>query len=352
MRAMRPSPSRVTVLVMVAAIAMAGSVGCTSAPSRPSSIAPTRSSTPTASAAPTESHRPSPSPIEAPFARGLTGRIAFAIEVGSDIELFTMRADGARRRLVADNLGIDFSPDWSPDGRRLVYRNTPDVTSDASDVHVVNANGTHDVNLTPGRGGRDWSPAWSPDGRTIAFASARSGVLQLYAMAPDGSHLRLVVAGWGEYPQWSPDGTRLVFESRRDGNYEIYRVDADGGGLTRLTDTPQDDKDPSWSPDGSRIVFSSERDSTTTSSSTGLGFDTPSQVYVMNADGTGQTRLTHDAASDTAPSWLPNGLVVFGSDTCFPEPACPGPGTFLIRPDGTGLERVAFPRGQFDWWLP
>ena len=86
----------------------------------------------------------------------------------------------------------------------------------------------------------------------------------------------------------------IAFESLRDGNFEIYVMNADGSGQTRLTNNPVLDGSPSWSPDGGRIAFESLRDGNV-------------EIYVMNADGSGQTRLTNDPAFDGSPSWSPDG---------------------------------------------
>ena len=91
-------------------------------------------------------------------------------------------------------------------------------------------------------------------------------------------------------PALPPASGPLAFSSGRDGNDEIYVMNADGSGQTRLTSNRTDDRDPSWSPDGAMIAFRSDRDGDW-------------QVYVMNADGTGQARLTTDAAPDSSPAW-------------------------------------------------
>ena len=71
-------------------------------------------------------------------------------------------------------------------------------------------------------------------------------------------------------PAWSPDGRRIAFASGRDGNFEIYVINADGSRQRRLTRNTGRDVGPVWSPDGRRIAFESNW-----------------QVYVMNADGSG-----------------------------------------------------------------
>jgi Tol biopolymer transport system component len=100
-----------------------------------------------------------------------------------------------------------------------------------------------------------------------------------------------------EQPSWSPDGGKIVFVSNRDvyehyGDREVYVMNADGSGQTNLTSRPGIDQGPAWSPDGSRIVFTSSRDGNF-------------EIYVMNADGSGGTRRTTNAAEDQAPDWQP-----------------------------------------------
>ena len=72
----------------------------------------------------------------------------------------------------------------------------------------------------------------------------------------------------------------IAFESMRDGDVEIYVMNADGSGQTRLTNNPAVDRDPAWSPDGRQIVFASTRDDSLVGNV---------EIYVMNADGSGQT---------------------------------------------------------------
>ena len=95
---------------------------------------------------------------------------------------------------------------------------------------------------------------------------------------------------------------QIVFVSERDGPAEIYVMDADGRNQRRLTTNVWEDWDPSWSPDGERIVFASQRH----------GSD---EIYVMDADGSNQQRLTEDLDHDWDPSWSPDGeRIVFMSD--------------------------------------
>jgi TolB protein len=93
-------------------------------------------------------------------------------------------------------------------------------------------------------------------------------------------------------PAWSSDGAKIAFTTTRDGNPEIYVMNADGSVQIRLTNNEAFDYAPAWSPDGRRISFTSHRD--------GNG-----EIYVMNTDGSDQTRLTNTLADDIWPAWSP-----------------------------------------------
>ncbi len=94
----------------------------------------------------------------------------------------------------------------------------------------------------------------------------------------------------------------IAFVSDRDDNLEIYLINADGSGLTNLTNNAAADSSPSWSPDGRQIAFNSTRDRSW-------------EIYLMNADGSGLSRLTDNSAYDYAPVWSPDGRqIAFLSD--------------------------------------
>ncbi|HEX6315654.1 MAG TPA: hypothetical protein VFZ73_12380 [Gemmatimonadaceae bacterium] len=112
---------------------------------------------------------------------------------------------------------------------------------------------------------------------------------------------------------------RIVFESDRDGNVEVYIMNADGSSQTRLTNNPAYDGVPAMSPDGTKILFETSREGN-------------QEIFVMNADGSAQTNLTRHAAWDERPNWSPDGTrILFVSDR-------DGlPDIFVMNADGSGL---------------
>src|SRR5439155_1757270 len=98
----------------------------------------------------------------------------------------------------------------------------------------------------------------------------------------------------GGFPgAWSPDGTRIAFADNSDGDDEIFILNLDGSGVTRLTDNTFRDAPTAWSPNGAQILFLSDRE----------GGD--EDIFVMNADGSGVTPLTfNDGVADAVPVWI------------------------------------------------
>ena len=276
------------------------------------------------------------------------------------------------------------APAWSRDGRTIVFVSWRDGNGE---VYAMDADGSGPRNLTQ-HPAKDVRPAWSPNGRRIAFVSRRDGNAEVYVMNADGSGKRNLTrdrASDDDYPTWSPrraeariparpcaqpHGAAVCHERRRqraaqadaqpDGDVsaglvtgraddllralprqhrreriadapvhnvdprlvarraadrlhalqgpdgasplDIYVMNADGSGTRRLTHNAGYNAEPAWSPDGRKIAFRGTRDGNR-------------EIYVMNADGSNQRNLTRNPAKDVRPSWSPDGRrIAFVSD--------------------------------------
>jgi len=188
----------------------------------------------------------------------------------------------------------------------------------AKQIVSINPDGSDARQLT--FGGDNIYPAWSKDGTTLAFSSDRAGVHEIWTMNPDGSDARQVSRGSGGgggggalVPDWSYDGTRLAYTARQDPNVgipEVWVVNAEGTDQRRLTTTPPAPSGPTWSllptwePGDLRIYYAST-----------AGGD--SQIWGMFADGSGQEQKTQGlnpwSPQANAPQFSRDGRLTFWS---------------------------------------
>lgn len=258
--------------------------------------------------------------------RGVPGDYAFFSARAGNNDIYVTNWDGRDPLRITSDPGSDVDPAISPNGRDVVF--TSNRTGN-NDIYVVDSLGGTAVNLT-NNGANDGWARWSPNGRQIVFHSNRDGNFEIYVMDADGQMpTRLTnYPGVDQYPDWSPDGRFIVF--RRD--TDIYVMELSSGEVSRLTAAPPLNQMPVWSPNGNQIAFMSTRD----------GY--PS-VFLMNADGSDQRNLTPKGVGDAdadwisrAPAWSVNGRHIFfmssrpstGLDTEI----------FVMNPDGSGVTRL------------
>ena len=174
----------------------------------------------------------------------------------------------------------------------------------------------------------------------IVFHSDRDGDNEVYTMRLDGTDVRqLTFNNENETnASWSPDGTKIAFRSDREaGEPEIYIMNADGSNQTRVTDgTIANDTWPAWSYDGTKLLFSSNRSGNY-------------EIYTINLNGTGLTNLTNHVSSDLDSAWSPDGTKIV-----FRTARIGGSETHIMNADGTNPIRLTDSAGvnQNTFWSP
>jgi Tol biopolymer transport system component len=307
-------------------------------------------------------------PAKAAFP-GTNGKIAFLSDRdhyhGNDI--FVMDADGSGRTNLTAEMGIRGAANaaWSADGEKIAFAAATFMVDQDSDIYTMNADGSAKTNLT-NDAATNWGPlSWFPSGNRIAYSSvseldpAQTDLYVLY-LGPDGGAVDKVkltnTANYSESdPAVSPDGTRIAF-ARYDPDslrYDVYVMKAEPQSPTnrpkRLTAGPGGGNWPDWSPDGAKIAF-------VRLLPPGEGYpdyQRNAEIFVMNANGSGKTNLTRNAASDATPAFSPDGkYIAFSSDRAEPHS---GGRSDIWKMGADGSHPTQLAAESFNWepdWQP
>jgi len=241
------------------------------------------------------------------------GRIAFVevTEVANGqaaSAISSMNPDGSDPRRLFETAGFGFISglDWSPEGTRLAF--AASAEPDGPSLYVMNQDGSNLHRVIGTALSSDVS--WSPDGTRLAYVDEWKNTVALFTIGLDGGEPHRLT-GEDQYvatPDWSPDGEHIAYASEaphvEPEMIDIYVVDLKTLAIHRLTDDPALDYEPEWSPNGTRILFRSRRDDVPRVPAESQA---PDEIYVMNSDGSGQKRLTHDSATDQSAVWSPDG---------------------------------------------
>lgn len=215
------------------------------------------------------------------YAPGYPAIQMFSLDTGRKLPFYNQRA--------SMNAFVTFTPD----SRRIIFSSTAgggpaqlySAAVDGSGFRRITASGAIEVEakINP------------KTGADLVDVSGRSGLPQVYHMSLEGTDVERLSAGTGEAtnPSWSPDGAHMAFAWTRGfepGNYNIFVMDVASRQTVQLTAAEGRNENPSWAPDGAHIVYASKR-----------GRD--SQIWVMNADGTGKHPLTQ-IGNNEKPVWV------------------------------------------------
>jgi TolB protein len=255
-------------------------------------------------------------------------------------EVYVVNPAGGGERNLTRSPTQDLFPVWSPDGTWIAYLSGGRPRS-AFSLWIMKADGTEKRRLQPAPRQAN-SFCWSPDSTMIAMGQ---GVVTIA-----GNKMKVLSTMRMYHPAWSPDGKKIAFKSRqaatdrRARQLALYVIDAKGGEPKKVSDSVKSECKLAWSPDSTRIAFMSGN------------YGRVSDIYAVNADGTGEKNLTKSSFNDRAPSWSAEGNTIvfesFREDTCdiYAMPAGGGPARRItstpawnrfprLSPDG---KRLAF----------
>jgi Tol biopolymer transport system component len=282
-------------------------------------------------------------PVHATYA-GRNGLIVFAADTSDGTQLFTVRPNGKDLRQITNLAEGAGAPDWSPDGRRIVFAlgdcTVAFINPDGSDLMVL-PHGSPEADACEG------DPSFTPDGSQVVY-SGFDPVLEdeaIWIMDVDGSNrVRLGRSpDGGTDPNVSPDGGTVSFLGfLPSGSTALFAMGIDGSDVHQVGPALYGIAfKHDWAPDGRHIVVTDNADD----------FDHPANVATMRPDGTGLhyvTDLQTPSSRAYVGSYSPNGdWIVFRLENGDGFALC------VVRPDGHAL-RIVLPFSDFrprfiDW---
>ncbi|MCJ7472635.1 MAG: DUF5050 domain-containing protein, partial [Actinobacteria bacterium] len=255
-------------------------------------------------------------------------KIVFVSNKNGNEDIFSMDLDGSNLKQLTDSSRKDAYPAVSPDGKKIAY--TSDIDGDGNwQIVVMNWDGTNKIQITDDRvpGGY---PTWSFDGRYIFYEVNKDGDWEIYRINSDGSSKKRLTfnTNYDWHPFAHPFQYRVIYESGVVGHYDLFIMDYDGKNIKKISESDMIKRVPSMSIDGKSIAFMGDGDTR--------------YIYLMDADGTNIRKITDRPDSEHPYISPDNKYIVFNSYVDGQSEI------FIINIDGTGETRLTNIPGE-DW---
>ena len=216
--------------------------------------------------------------------------------------------EGKPARSVLERKDMILGPQWSPDGRQIIFGIGGFPLFDTighgpAQVGIVNADGSEFHLVTSGPNSNAF-PSFAPDGKHIVYRTTGPEGGGLRIMELDHHSISVLTKEYDNFPVWSPRGDLIAFVRKIGDDFEVFTIRPDGKDVSQLTHTKGNDAHLGWSPDGERIVFTTSRMGFKDEALVTDGAPQPyGEIFVMRYDGTGVEQLTDNQWEDGGPAW-------------------------------------------------
>jgi TolB protein len=233
-----------------------------------------------------------------------------SVGMSSEYGLYIVNIDGTGLTLIdcidRTEIGTFGSVAWAPDDKYIVYVKYSGASWEKRDLILYNI--SDNTRKTLKTIGDICTPTFSPDGKYIAYCASVENAHHIYKMEVSNNHHQLIISNAAS-PKWSPQGDKIVYSTTgKDRSAQIAVADADGRNRKQLTSSVSPtwwdtgfprggNSDPQWTSDGKKIVYVSSENER-------------AEIFIMNSDGSKQTRLTKAEYWDGSPEVTPDGKYI------------------------------------------
>jgi Tol biopolymer transport system component len=226
----------------------------------------------------------------------------------TDRDLLTMNRDGTGLRVVMETGDKVLAfPTSSPDGSSIAFGIGAffERPAKAGQIALIRPDGTGYRTVTDGKSSAGFAN-WSPDGKRLVYRVMGSGEQGLRILNLEDNAISKLTNEYDTFPMWSPRGDRILFCSFRSGDYDLYTIRPNGSEVRRLTDGRGNDAHPCWSPDGNWILFSSSRKGFKDEEMLDEWGSQPyGDLFLMRPNGSELRQLTDNQWEEATPAWRP-----------------------------------------------
>lgn len=214
-------------------------------------------------------------------------------------ELYLANIDGTSLSRLTNNSAIEGSPQWSPDGKSIIYYSLEDRASSNFDIYLLDIETMYNRKITT-HSGLDMAPIWSPNGQKIYYTSRSKGTdeLRVFDLNKETDELFMKNIEHHYGISFSPDGSKFLAVKVYEKNWDIVIIDLKTKSILKRFEHTAKENNPIWSSDGQAIFFASNRDNIW-------------QIYSMNIHGNNIKNLTDGFGNSRFFTMSPSGKNIF-----------------------------------------